>query len=200
MMNFPNQKNNIAQGCSNEISNIAEIFETTNAKFIEEERLLFDSEVSERTLCSSLSQFLHDAIKITKYKDYYVDVEYNRNQANSENRHIKTIVNEQEKIVSITCDLIIHSRGTIAEQDNSLALEMKKSTRPLKEKLKNRDRLIALTKTSYDDIWSFDGISLPEHVCGYLLGVYYEINFAKRDIRIEYYIDGCKVCDKKIQY
>lgn len=26
-----------------------------------------------------------------------------------------------------------------------------------------------------DDIWSFDGKALPEHVCRYILGVYYEI-------------------------
>ncbi len=31
---------------------------------------------------------------------------------------------------------------------------------------------------------------LPEHVCRYIIGIYYEINFSKRKIVLEYYKQG----------
>ena len=56
----------------------------------------------------------------------------------------------------------------------------------------------------FDDVWSFGGKALPEHVCRYVLGVYYEINYKRKSIRIEYYrkgrmvksriVDLCAVC------
>lgn len=67
---------------------------------------------------------------------------------------------------------------------------MKKSTNKKIEKDKDRERLIALTKDSFDNLWSYDGKTLPQHVCRYLLGVYYEINFKTRLIAIEYYMKG----------
>ena len=86
--------------------------------------------------------------KKSKYSEYYVDVEYNRN-----NGHVKTI-------------------------------------RLKKEKEDDRARLTALTRDSYDGVWSFDGKTLPEHVCGYDLGIYYEIDLKTRLIYIEYYVKG----------
>ena len=96
-------------------------------------------------------------------------------------------------MVSIVCDLIVHSRGKIIENDNLIALEMKKAYRPMKEKEKDRARLVALTKESYDGVWSFDGRVLPEHVCGYKLGIYYEIDNKKNSLLIEYYVRGEKI-------
>ena len=69
---------------------------------------------------------------------------------------------------------------------------MKKSNRSKKEKDADKKRLKALTKNSFDDLWSFDGTSLPEHVCRYKLGVYYEINYRKHTILLEYYYHGNK--------
>lgn len=77
---------------------------------------------------------------------------------------------------------------------------MKKSSRPDNEKDSDRERLSCLTKSSYDDIWSYDGITLPEHVCRYVLGVYYEINFEKRLINIEYYRKGYMEKEYQIKY
>ena len=79
------------------------------------------------------------------------------------------------------------------EQDNLIAIEMKKATAPRADKEKDRERLIALTKDSFDDVWSFGGKALPEHVCRYVLGVYYEINYKQKSILIEYYRKGCMV-------
>lgn len=58
------------------------------------------------------------------------------------------------------------------------------------EKNQDRKRLIALTKNFFDDIWIFDGTTLPDHVCRYVLGVYYEINLELRIVEIEYYHQG----------
>ena len=49
---------------------------------------------------------------------------------------------------------------------------------------------MALTKDSYDGVWSFDGRTLPEYVCRYILGVYYEIKYSERRILLEYYHRG----------
>ena len=56
-----------------------------------------------------------------------------------------------------------------------------------KEKENDKARLVALTKDSYDGVWSFDGKTLPEHVCGYDLGIYYEIDSKNCLVYIEYY-------------
>lgn len=101
----------------------------------------------------------------------------------------KTIRGQQEEIIPINCDLILHSRGENVDQDNLIAIEMKKSNAPSAEKQKDRERLIALTKDSFDDVWAWDH-NLPEHVCRYVLGVYYEINYRQKEIHIEYYRRG----------
>ncbi|OQB23524.1 MAG: hypothetical protein BWY11_01823 [Firmicutes bacterium ADurb.Bin182] len=164
---------------------LIQIFDKANNDFISEEKSLILSGVSERTLCGALMLFLSKEIRESAFRRYYVDVEYNRN-----NGKIKTIRNNREEVITINCDLIVHSRGNIIEQDNLLALEMKKSTASDSEKLKDKERLMALTKDTFDDVWSYDGKSYPEHVCRYILGVYYEVNIQKRTIIIEYYRKG----------
>src|SRR3546814_3517435 len=89
--------------------------------------------------------------------------------------------------VRITCDLILHSRGRVVERDNLIAIEMKRLSHPEREKQKDRVRLRALTKTSYDDVWSADGRALPEHVCGYGLGYFVELDADRRKFRFEEY-------------
>ncbi len=172
---------------------LTELFENANREFMRDDFELFETKVSERTLCGALKQHLDSHILETEFKDYNIDIEYNRNY----NGRIKTcsvLDNGQHIITSITCDLIVHSRGKNIKQDNLIAVEMKKAYRPKKEKDNDRRRLIALTKDSYDDVWSADGKTLPEHVCGYKLGVYYEINYVLNLVLIEYYIKG--KCEK----
>lgn len=121
--------------------------------------------------------------------NYFADTEYNRKQ----NGAVKTILDGQMKVVPINCDLLLHSRGQIVAEDNLLSVEVKKREAPKGEKEKDRERLRALTKASYDDIWSADGVALPEHVCGYVLGVFVELDRVKRICKIEYYQQGGKV-------
>ena len=169
---------------------MVELFEQANDNFLINNDSLFLSNVNERSLCSALMLCLNNQIvSEPSFKGYYTDVEYNRNQGK-----IKTIIQtnqgQKSKIVTINCDLILHSRGEHPEQDNLIAIEMKKSTRSKEERNADRDRLKALTADSFDNIWSFDGQTLPEHVCRYVLGVYYEINIRQNTILIEYYRQG----------
>ena len=92
--------------------------------------------------------------------------------------------------VTINCDLIVHSRGQNVSRDNLIALEMKKSIGRKVDKDNDRNRLECLTKSPEQDVWSYGGKALPEHVCGYGLGVYYEVNFRRKIIFIEYYKEG----------
>ena len=57
---------------------------------------------------------------------------------------------------------------------------------------------MALTRDTFDDMWSFDGKTLPEHVCRYEIGVYYEIDFKKRIIQLEYFKKGQPVRGRQI--
>ncbi|MDD4773314.1 MAG: hypothetical protein PHZ09_06870 [Eubacteriales bacterium] len=162
------------------------LFEVANNSFLTEDVELIDSKVSERTLCGTLMSYIRDLIRNDPdYSGYFVDVEYNRNKGK-----VKTIIEKDLHVITINCDLILHSRGQHSEQDNLIAIEMKKSNRPKHEKTKDRNRLIALTKNSYDDIWSFDGKTLPEYVCRYVIGVYYEVDNDGREVLIEYYSEG----------
>ena len=143
---------------------------------------------------------MHDIIKSdVSYDGYFTDVEYNRNRGNLKTIR-KTITGSDSQIITINCDLILHSRGYHPEQDNLIAVEMKKAVRPSAEKQKDKDRLIALTKDSFDDVWSYDGYSLPEHVCRYVLGVYYEINYSSKSITIEYYSQGRNINSYAISF
>lgn len=169
------------------LNKVTKLFEDSNSAFLQQGIDLILSGVSERCLCGAFMTQIRYELDKTDLSTYYADIEYNRNFGGS----IKTIINGQNEIVSITCDLIVHSRGENIKQDNLLAIEMKRNTHLEDEKTKDRHRLIALTKPTYDEnSWSNDGTTLPRHVCGYVLGIFYEINSALRQIIIEYYVLG----------
>jgi hypothetical protein len=168
------------------LTDMITIFETANESFLKTETDSILLGVSERNLCGSLMLHLRNALDRTNYRQYHVDTEYNRNKHGK----IKTILNGNSTPISVCCDLIVHSRGEIAVQDNLIALEMKRSTHSREEKAKDKIRLKCLTRDSFDDVWSFDGETLPEHVCRYVLGVYYELNTESRRIEIKYYVKG----------
>ena len=61
------------------IKELEKIFEDANKSFIRKNVILFQTQVSERTLCGALMIEIHEELKRTKFSDYFVDVEYNRN-------------------------------------------------------------------------------------------------------------------------
>jgi hypothetical protein len=144
------------------------------------------SGVSERNLCGGLAIVFSQKLVPHGFGKYHADLEYNRKQ----NDEIKTILDENYRVVTINCDLIVHSRGESISHDNLIAIEMKKSNRPIAEKNSDRARLRALTKSSYDGVWSNDGRVHPKHVCGYKVGLYLEINRRARRCLLEYYHHG----------
>lgn len=170
----------------NTYNEMKELFEMANEKYLIEQKELIQSGVSERTLCGQLLLYLNEVKDKNLYSQYYVDVEYNRNI----NGRLKTIKDGEGEVITINCDLILHSRGENLVQDNLIAIEMKKSNVSRSQKEKDRERLKALTRQSFDDIWSYDGKSLPGHVCRYILGVYYEINISRMEALVEYYQNG----------
>ncbi|MBU2868448.1 hypothetical protein [Pacificibacter marinus] len=141
---------------------------------------------SERNLCSRLGFVLETEVKGAGVYGYYADVEYNRKQQGA----VKTILDDQMQVVRITCDLILHSRGESILNDNLIAVEMKRLEHPNAEKRKDRIRLRAMTKSSYDDLWSADGIAHPKHVCGYVLGYFVELDSINRNFLVEGYSGG----------
>lgn len=177
---------------------LVSLFESANANFLEADHSLFRNTVSERTLCGALMLHIHDIIKKDpSFAGYYADVEYNRNKGGIKTIR-KTIRGVNEEIIPINCDLILHSRGENTEQDNLIAIEMKKSSQPPEKRQSDRDRLIALTKDSVVGV-RVGNNNLPEHVCGYVLGIYYEINYSEKQILTEYYHRGELVSSRYIK-
>lgn len=106
---------------------------------------------------------------------------------------IKTIINDEMKIIEIECDLIVHSRGHNRQQDNLIAIEMKKSTNRNKRK-EDIERLQYMTKNSYYNEITYE--ELPKHICRYAIGIFYDINIKKQQVNLEYYKNG-KLCKKE---
>lgn len=165
---------------------IDRIVKTAVSRFVDAETANILSGVSERNLCGRLALILESVAHECGLAGYFAAVEYNRKQGGK----VKTIINKDYKVISINCDLILHSRGDNVESDNLIAIEMKKSNRPEKEKESDRSRLRTMTKSSYDGVWSHDGTAHPEHVCGYDLGAFIELDQHEREKRVEYFANG----------
>jgi hypothetical protein len=162
------------------------LFASTLKEFIRLERENILNGVNERNLCARLASYLEKNANNSGLEGYYADVEYNRNQG-----RVKTILGDEHRIVVINCDIILHSRGGRgAAHDNLIAIEMKKAGRLEEDKKRDRLRLRALTKASYDGVWSADGETFPKHVCGYKVGYFLEIDAANRSISVEQYSKG----------
>lgn len=173
-----------------------EILKDSLQIFVEGETDNILSGVSERNLCGRLALILEAVAHEAGLVGYYADAEYNRKQGG----RIKTILDDHMQEVVINSDLILHSRGEIMARDNLIAIEMKKSHRPEAEKESDRARLRAMTKTSYDDVWVFDGVTPPEHVCGYELGTFIEIFIDSRTITVQFFEKGDLTQDYSVKF
>ena len=88
------------------------------------ESYLIENDLSERCICARFAMHLTNALQNSEYRDYVVDVEYNRG-ANGKEYGVKKIDGHP-----ITVDLIVHKRGYDAHVGfvNLICMEMKKST------------------------------------------------------------------------
>jgi hypothetical protein len=122
-------------------------------------------------------------------RGYFADPEYNRKQ----HGHVKTILSANMEVINITCDLIVHSRGRVIQNDNMIAIEMAKPNKTAADILADRSRLRALTKSSYDGVWSYGDGAHPEHVCGYVMGLFIMVDRINRVVQTELFRSGEKV-------
>ncbi|EDM84313.1 hypothetical protein [Limnobacter sp. MED105] len=176
---------------------VRQVLDTTLSRFLTNEVQEILEGVNERSNCGRLAIYMHEtAQQYGIHEIYLVDVEYNRKQQGQ----IKTIMNGKGRVVRVNCDVILHSRGVILNQDNLIAVEVKKVDRPYDEKQKDRERLRALTKTHLDDFCSGDGRTPPEHVCGYMLGVFIELDRFNFQCKVEYYRKGRKFEEASIPF
>lgn len=173
------------QNTAIDASLLASVFEQALTRFVVAEREHILSGVSEQNLCFRLALGLEQERVAAGIEGYTVDTEHNRNRG-----ELKTILDDQMRIISIRCDIILHSRGRIPAQDNLIAIEMKRAEHPAVEKEKDRMRLRTTTKASFDGVWSADGITLPEHICGYVLGYYLELNAGTPAFEVEVFEKG----------
>lgn len=172
------------------------LFDTAFATFLEEDYKELLKDVHEQNSCGRLAMCLNHEIRRVGLPGYYVDTEYNRKQ----DAKIKTIVNDNHQVIRIRCDLILHSRGEIRQQDNLIAVEMKKAGRPQIECDNDRLRLQLMTRKSYNGIWSTGDGTEPEHVCGYGLGVFIQINHRQRSVELEYFKSGSSAKRKVVPF
>ena len=90
--------------------------------FNSQETYLIENDLSERCICSRFAMHLTKALQDSKYRDYVVDVEFNRGANGKENGKKK--IDEHY----ITIDLIVHKRGVNHQGGfiNLICIEMKK--------------------------------------------------------------------------
>ena len=113
------------------------LFIDSSEAFITDEPALILSGVSERCLCGSFMLRLRGFLDKSEFRDYYCDIEYNRNF----DGNIKTIIDDQHVVLDITCDLIVHSRGLNPDRDNLIAIEMKRDIHSPLAKDSDRKRI-----------------------------------------------------------
>ena len=160
---------------------VNEIFDSAFERFLREERDNIAGLVSERNLCGHLARIINENLAGT---GFIADPEYNRQNLN----RIKTTIDDELNVITITCDVVLHRRGSAGPENNLIAIEMKKSTQKEKKKNDDRNRLRALTKQNLEEITVLNGA--PEHVRGYQLGVYLELDVESFSFAIEKYADG----------
>lgn len=165
--------------------NLKDLFWEANRAFIEKDLDLLYEDISERCLCGALMHELNKQLEKNDCNNYYADVEFNRNK-----KIIKQLHNDDGFVSNILPDIIVHSRGK-ENLDNLLVLEMKKSSANKQDKENDRNRLKKMTKQNCNEI---------HHSYEYLLGIYYEIDFGKKRIFIEFYKDGEIVEENTLSY
>lgn len=182
------------------------LFEDADRCFRHDDIRLFEDRVSERTLCGALMLHLHEEMRKhgELYKDFHADVEYNRNRNTIKKILQKKEDNDDGIIVNINCDLLVHGRGLTLEQENLIAIEMKKNYAQEVDKNRDRYRLEALTSNPNEwrdrGIFQYDGVEMENLHYNYVLGVYYEVSYSDGIVLIEYYQNGEKQQEQRVRW
>jgi hypothetical protein len=157
---------------------LEDVFHEALAEFLANEIALVHKDAHEQSLCGRLAIYMDRAKDRHGYESYYVDVEYNR-RGEGRKQILHPLTGQH---IDVTCDLLLHSRGNL-DEDNLIAVEMKKDYASDARKQSDRERLQALT------------LPMPEHgnpdyVCGYQLGYYLDVDIGNDTLLIEEYRRG----------
>jgi hypothetical protein len=143
---------------------------------------LIKDDVSERAFCSRLAYHIQSHLETTPFHSYFCDVEYNRMKG----QQVKVFEDDKEKRITCVCDLLIHSRGSLA-LDNLLCMEVKKEGASQKDVDDDKIRVRCLTKPKGQVFGlGFDA----SFVSGYLLGVFLSYNRKAKTMSFSVYSDG----------
>lgn len=157
--------------------------------YIQDKRNI-DMRVNEMNLCARLAHYLENRLRDygILFEGYYVDTEYNRGVYG----HMTKYVEYNDRLLhAVRCDLLIHSRG-LKEQDNILALEMKKENVDTNV-TNDHDRLQNIVKPRTEDTPS-------EAVCDTLLGVFLEIKSSGYVLTEYWYDDDLKSTRESVNF
>ncbi len=157
---------------------LEDVFREAIAEFLADEFTLVRKDAHEQSLCGRLAIYMDRAKERHGYKAYYFDVEYNR-RGEGRKQILHPITHQH---IDVRCDILLHSRGDL-DDDNLIALEMKKDNAEPEDKQSDRERLQALTLPTPEG-------GNPDYVCGYQLGYYLEIDIGKATLLIEEYCGG----------
>ena len=169
-----------------------EIFCEANSIFLIKKIKSIKYNVAEQNFGSSLSKYLDKVMEERNIQGYYAEANYNRNGYRT-----KTIIDDNYEVINIECDLIVHSMGENKQQDNLLAIEMKKSDNP-KERKKDRKRLTIVTRDTYNGEVFYE--EFPRHICRYALGIFYDIDKDNNQLELEFYQHGEIKWKEKIKF
>ncbi|WP_336020470.1 hypothetical protein [Fusobacterium polymorphum] len=149
---------------------LIDIFEKAKNEFLEKEKSIIKNDTNERTLTQRLAFYLELQLrKNIKYENYLVDCEYNRKEEDI--KRLKFGKNTDKK--EIYPDIIVHQRKI---KNNLIAIEMKKTTSRNTDKIKDIEKLEALTDRKND--------------YHYTLGIYFELDITDNNNIINFFVDG----------
>ena len=149
---------------------LIDVFQKAKNEFLEKEKTIIKNDTNERTLTQRLAFYLELQLrKNIKYENYSVDCEYNRKEKDI--KRLKFGKNTDKK--EIYPDIIVH-QGKI--KNNLIAIEMKKTTSRNTDKIKDIEKLEALTDRKND--------------YHYTLGIYFELDITDNNNIINFFVDG----------
>ena len=149
---------------------LIDIFEKAKNEFLEKEKAIIKNDTNERTLTQRLAFYLELQLrKNIKYENYSVDCEYNRKEEDI--KRLKCGKNTDKK--EIYPDIIVYQRKI---KNNLIAIEMKKTTSRNTDKIKDIEKLEALTDRKND--------------YHYTLGIYFELDITDNNNIINFFVDG----------
>ncbi|MFZ7972345.1 hypothetical protein ACO1GZ_02795 [Fusobacterium watanabei] len=149
---------------------LIDVFQKAKNEFLEKEKTIIKNDTNERTLTQRLAFYLELQLrKNIKYENYSVDCEYNRKEKDI--KRLKFGKNTDKK--EIYPDIIVHQRKI---KNNLIAIEMKKTTSRNTDKIKDIEKLEALTDRKND--------------YHYTLGIYFELDITDNNNIINFFVDG----------